>query len=362
MLTYTLAKISKIVSGSFSGDENFEVSRFSIDSRTLSNPANTAFIALRGVRHDGHIFIPELITSGVEVFLVERNFNPPKTEKKVNWIFADNTLTALQELAAWHRQHSKAKVIGITGSNGKTIVKEWIYQSLRDVIPVFRSPRSYNSQVGVPLSVLMIRESDEVAVMEAGISKVSEMELLEKILSPETGIFTNLGEAHQENFSSHEEKLKEKIKLFIHSKTLIYCRDHEEIHRVLRNEFPDKQFVCWGKHPESDFLVSRFDNLSQGITFTLSGKAESTISIPFHDHASFENAMHVAVFLYHSGYDNDFVRNALNGLEPVEMRLEILKGIHSLICYFSKNSINAAPLYYRIFCKAVAPMKTFTRK
>ncbi len=329
MHTYTLAQISKIVSGSLSGDESMEVLRFSIDSRTLSNPMNTAFVALRGERHDGHIYIPELITAGVKVFLVNRDFHPPKTEKKANWIFVNDTLNAIQDLAVWHRKYSKARIIGITGSNGKTIVKEWIYQSLRNELPVFRSPRSYNSQVGVPLSALMIRDSDQVAVMEAGISKKGEMQRLEHILSPETGIITNIGEAHQENFSSYEEKLFEKTRLFIHSKTLIYCRDHEEIHKILRKEFPDKEFLSWGKNPESDFVVRAVNNLPEGVSVSLEGKAKSSVIIPFHDHASFENAMHVAVLLYQMGFNDEFVRNALKGLEPVEMRLEILKGIHN---------------------------------
>jgi Alr-MurF fusion protein len=329
MHTYTLSQISEIVSGSLSGEEGYQVMRFSIDSRTLSNPINTAFVALRGDRHDGHIFIPELISAGVNVFLVDQNYHLPKTEKRVNWIIVKNTLDALQSLAAWHRKQSKAMLIGITGSNGKTIVKEWIYQALRDDLRVFRSPRSYNSQVGVPLSVLMIREHDQIAVLEAGISKKGEMERLEKIILPETGIITNIGEAHQENFTSPEEKLIEKTKLLTHCKTIIYCRDHEEIHRVLREKFPDKKFLCWGKNPEADFRVNSVINLTEGISFKLTGRSENSLNIPFRDHASFENAMHVAVLLYQLGYSDEFVRKALSELEPVEMRLEILKGIQS---------------------------------
>ena len=329
MFRYTLSQVSEIVSGSLSGDQNRGIERFSIDSRTLSNPLNTAFIAIRGERHDGHFFVRELISAGVDVFLVNNDFDSPKTEKKVNWIFVDNTLNALQTLAAWHRAHSNARMIGITGSNGKTIVKEWIYHSLRDSLPVFRSPRSYNSQVGVPLSALMIRERDEIAVLEAGISKPGEMERIERILSPETGIITNLGEAHQENFSSPHEKLFEKIRLFVHSATIIYCRDHEDIHLILRKEFPEKKFLCWGRNPESDFVVSEVDDLPEGIHFSLSGQRKNKIRIPFHDHASLENAMHVAVLLYHLGYSDEFVKNALSEIEPVEMRLEFLKGIHS---------------------------------
>jgi alanine racemase len=329
MTIYTLAHIAKIVSGTLSGEGNLAVQRFSIDSRTLSNSTNTAFIALRGDRHDGHIFIPELVNAGVKVFITDNKFTPPKTEKTVNWIFVKDTLVALQSLAAWHRIHSKASRIGITGSNGKTIVKEWIYQSLHDKVQVFRSPRSYNSQVGVPLSVLMIREHDQIAVLEAGISKKGEMLKLEKIISPETGIITNIGEAHQENFISPEEKLLEKLQLFTHCTTIIYCMDHTEIHRLLRQKFPEKKFLCWGKNPEADFRVVSVTNQAEGITFTLRGKTENNFTIPFHDLASFENAMHVAVLLYHLGYSDEFVRNALSELEPVEMRLEILKGIQS---------------------------------
>jgi Alr-MurF fusion protein len=329
MYTYKLSQISKIVAGSLSGEEGYLVKKFAIDSRTLSDPLNTAFIALRGDRHDGHLYVSELISAGVKVFLVDREFHPPITEKKVNFIFVNNTLDALQSLATWHRKQSKARLIGITGSNGKTIVKEWIYQSLRDQAHVFRSPRSFNSQVGVPLSVLMIRERDEIAVMEAGISKMGEMEKLEKILSPETGIITNIGEAHQENFASSQEKLLEKIKLFANSKTIIYCRDHSEIHDLLQKVYPGKKFLTWGKSPQSDYVVSEIINKPDGIGFNINGKARNAVHIPFHDHASFENAMLVAVLLYHLGFSDETVKNALTELEPVEMRLEILKGIHS---------------------------------
>lgn len=303
--------------------------RFSIDSRTLSNTSGTCFIALRGVRRDGHLYIPELISAGVKIFLVESKFTPPKTKEPLNWIFVNDPLEALQSIAAWHRSHSKARFIGITGSNGKTIVKEWIFQSLRNETKVFRSPRSYNSQVGVPLSILMIQNTDELAVLEAGISKKNEMERLEKIISPEVLILTNIGEAHQENFRSQKEKLLEKIKLAEHSKTIIYCRDHEEVHLAFRESFPHKDFLCWGENKESDFVISRFENKSDGITFGISGKAKNNIHLPFHDHASFENAMHVAALLYHLGYSDEFVRNKLYELEPVEMRLEFLRGINS---------------------------------
>jgi alanine racemase len=329
MNPYTLLQIAKIVSGTLSGDEKVVAERFSIDSRTLSNTTNSVFIALRGERHDGHVFIPELISAGVKIFIVDDEYNPPKQAQAVNWIFVSNTLDALQSLASWHRRQSKARVIGITGSNGKTIVKEWIYQSLRNEIPVFRSPRSYNSQVGVPLSVMMIRERDQIAVMEAGISKKGEMRRLEKMLAPEIGIITNIGEAHQENFSSHQEKLEEKTKLFLHSKTIIYCRDHEDIHGFLRKNFAGKKFLCWGKSPDADYIVRDYKNQPDGIRFRISGKVENEIGIPFHDPASFEDSMHVAVLLYHLGFPGSFIQNALSELEPVEMRLEFLKGIQS---------------------------------
>ncbi len=329
MYSYSPTDIAKIVSGSLSGDDEFRVSRFAIDSRTFTNPVNTAFIALRGERHDGHTFIPELIKAGVKAFIVDSSFTPPKSETAVSFIIVKNTLDALQSMAAWHRKLSKARLIGITGSNGKTIVKEWIYQSLHKQVPVFHSPRSYNSQVGVPLSVLMIRESDQLAVLEVGISKCGEMERLERMLLPEIGIITTIGEAHQENFSSLEEKLLEKIRLFIHSKIIIYCRDHEEIHKVLQKVYPEKTFVCWGKNPESDYCIESIEKLTSGIAIKLGGKAEALINIPFHDHASYENALHTGTLLFHLGYNAEFVIRALSELEPVEMRLEILKGIHS---------------------------------
>lgn len=339
MYSYNLHEINEIISGRLSGDREFLVSRFSIDSRILSNPENTVFIALKGQRHNAHDYIPELILAGVCVFIVEEDFTPPKSDKSLNWIFVANTFAALQTLAAWRRKNSEAEFIAVTGSNGKTIVKEWIYQSLHKENPVFRSPRSYNSQVGVPLSVLMIRQRDRIAVLEAGISQPGEMEKLEKIISPETGIITNIGEAHQENFSSIVEKLEEKIKLFKQSGTIIYCRDHELIHRVLRTTYPKKNFVCWGKHPESDYVVEAVSYPGNMTEINLTGKAKNNLVIPFVDHASFENAMHVATLLYHFKKSNDFVKKALRELEPVEMRLEILKGIHD--CTLISDTYNS---------------------
>lgn len=303
--------------------------RISIDSRTLSNPSDTAFIALKGERHDGHSYIPALILSGVKAFLVNQDYTPPQTKEKLNWILVPDTLEALQTLATWNRKESGAEIIGITGSNGKTIVKEWIYQSLRDNIPVFRSPRSYNSQVGVPLSALMIPENCKFAVLEAGISKPGEMSRLEKIIQPDIVIFTNLGEAHQENFKGMGEKLSEKSRLCSNAKTLICCRDQEMVYRFLKAEFPDKKLISWGQAADADYVIDKIRHTKSGINFRVNRKDKYDFLVPFHDHASLENALHVLTLLFNLGYDYDFIQNALKDFEPVEMRLEILKGVHS---------------------------------
>jgi len=185
-----------------------------LDSRKFSKAAHTIFIAITGNNHDGHLYIHELINKGVEVFLVNKNADIVNFEN-ICYIKVEDTLKALQDLAAYHRaQFKNLTVMGITGSNGKTIVKEWLYYLLRDHYKIVRSPRSYNSQIGVPLSVWQIQPHHNLAIFEAGISKPCEMTSLAKIIQPNIGVLTNIGAAHDAGFENHKQKLEEKSKLF----------------------------------------------------------------------------------------------------------------------------------------------------
>ncbi|MEP6514250.1 MAG: Mur ligase family protein, partial [Parafilimonas sp.] len=194
------------------------------DSRRISFPASSLFFALQTERRDAHIFIKELYERGVKNFVVKKDFDI-SSYTHANFLFTENTLDALQRLAAYHRSQFNYPVIAITGSNGKTVVKEWLYQLLSPDYNIVRSPRSYNSQTGVALSLWQMNETDNLAIFEAGISQAGEMEKLEKMIQPTIGLFTNIGEAHNDGFKNLEEKIKEKLQLFKNANFLICNSD-----------------------------------------------------------------------------------------------------------------------------------------
>ena len=235
-----------------------------IDSRKLLFPGSSIFFAIQGPRQDGHKYIGDLYKRGVRNFIVS---NP--VEKDVylsaNFIQVDDAIDALAKIAAHHRRQYDIPLIGITGSNGKTIVKEWLYQLLHDDYHIARSPKSYNSQVGVPLSVWQMHSVHDLAIIEAGISEPGEMEKLEKIIKPTIGIFTNIGEAHSEGFLNIHHKTKEKLRLFINCDILIYCKDYAEIRNSIAEinqqvgaiEEGEEKFrsFTWSKTQEADLQI-----------------------------------------------------------------------------------------------------------
>ena len=233
-MKYSIDQIATLIGAKRIGYFEGSISFLLTDSRSLSFPEETLFLALRPNHGDGHRYLEELYTRGVRNFVVE---NPPLggIEGSANFLIVPDTLAALQRLAERHRDEFDIPVVGITGSNGKTVVKEWLYQLLTPSKRVTRSPRSYNSQIGVPLSVWMLNEDSEVGVFEAGISEPGEMRRLTNIIQPTIGIFTSLGQAHQENFHSLEEKCREKLSLFDNCEVLIYPADNDTIFRVLKD-------------------------------------------------------------------------------------------------------------------------------
>ena len=237
-MQYKIPEIAAITNGKHVGNNancNTLITRFFTDSRQQGDKSTAMFVALSGERHNGHNYIEGLYLSGFRNFIVSKDFCLSNIYD-ANIIVVDDTLAALKSIAANYRSTFKFPVLGITGSNGKTLVKEWIYQILQSFGTITRSPKSYNSQVGVPLSVLMANETADIGVFEAGISTPNEMQKLESILNPEIGIFANIGDAHQENFIDIEQKVNEKLKLFEHSKLLIYCRNHDIIHNAVSDK------------------------------------------------------------------------------------------------------------------------------
>jgi len=340
MREYFIKDIADITGGKMIGDSVQPVSQVSIDSRTLVPGPGVLFFAIRGERHDGHRFISELYQSGVRNFVVGELPHEYDKPEGAAFIVVKDTLVALQALAAFHRSQYSCPVLGITGSNGKTVVKEWLFQMLRKEKNLCRSPKSFNSQVGVPLSVLLLDEQHEMGIFEAGISKTGEMGKLQAVIRPGIGIMTNIGEAHQENFTSIEQKVAEKIILFKDCHAIIYCADHILIDSVLRERYSDRELVSWSEKNESTVTVTEIQLKEKNTHVRLKySRQESYYILPFIDRASVENALHIITLLLHLGYKSRFIEKGLLSLSPVAMRLELVKGING--CTLINDSYNS---------------------
>ena len=339
-MTYTTSQITQILQAEISATEtNIQIHHLLIDSRRIISPKNSLFFAIKGERHDGHKYIRELHEKGIRNFVVSEEVEP---FPDAVFIKVEDTVFAFQQLAAYHRSQFQIPVIGITGSNGKTVVKEWLHQLLSPEKNIVRSPKSYNSQVGVPLSVWLMNEQHEMAIFEAGISRPSEMEALEKIIHPTIGIFTNIGQAHSEGFSSIQQKVDEKLKLFCECETLIYCIDKDEISEgIQRNGFLKKiKKLTWSKNDKGDLKIKEIKKEKGETAISAIYKnQELKIVIPFVDEASIENAIHCWLLLLHLGCENQTVSDRMCHLTPVAMRLEQKKGTNN--CTIINDSYNS---------------------
>ncbi|RXR35322.1 bifunctional UDP-N-acetylmuramoyl-tripeptide:D-alanyl-D-alanine ligase/alanine racemase [Flavobacterium piscinae] len=299
------------------------IQNVSIDSRSLQNNEFTLFFCIIGPNHNGHDYIQELIEKGVKNFVVSQVVNPTP---EINFLKVEDTLVALQQFAAFYRKKFSFPIIGVTGSNGKTIVKEWLNFLLSPDYNIIRSPKSYNSQVGVPLSVIGINEQHNLGIFEAGISTVNEMQKLEAIIHPTIGILTNIGSAHDEGFENLGQKIKEKLKLFPNVDVLIYNKN-KSIDAFLN---PNIKTFSWSSSDKSaDVLIhhkTTNDKTSLNITID---KTCFKINIPFSDEASIENVIQCLMVMFYFKYDFDTIQNRLSLLYPIEMRLKVKKGINN---------------------------------
>ncbi|MFP9113015.1 bifunctional UDP-N-acetylmuramoyl-tripeptide:D-alanyl-D-alanine ligase/alanine racemase [Flavobacterium sp. RHBU_3] len=312
---------------------DMEIDNVSIDSRSLQNNGGTLFFALTGQNRDGHQFIPALIEKGVQNFVV--NHVPAGSEGKANFFIVPDTLKALQDFAIYYRQLYNFPVIAITGSNGKTIVKEWLNYLLSPDYNIIRSPKSYNSQVGVALSVIGINEHHDLGIFEAGISTVDEMEKLEPIIRPVIGILTHIGSAHDEGFENSAQKVSEKLKLFTHVKTLVLQNNAEVINLV-----PDGVHTfSWGYNDENAVVNIHRVAAAGGTQLTFSYRGSFDINIPFADDASVENAISCAMTMLSLDYSAETIAARMAGLYPVELRLQVKNGIND--CTIIDDSFNA---------------------
>jgi len=316
------------------------VTRILYDSRQYSASEGVLFFAICGKHHNGHQYIEELITKGVKAFVVEEL--PTQSYPEISFYKVDNTLRALQSLARQIRSHSQADIIAITGSNGKTVVKEWLAHLLQPHFKLSKTPKSYNSQIGVPISLWNLQEDDELGIFEAGISQPNEMEQLAQILSPKWGIFTNIGSAHGENFFSLEAKIEEKLKLFSEAEDLIYQADDSLLAQKIEAFADTKQIALhswsWQGKGEFQFILLQRESSSAEISLQWQRKHYS-FALPFGDEASLQNAAHCIVAALLLGLDIEQVKAGLQSLTPVEMRLEMKAGVqNSLIINDAYNS------------------------
>jgi len=337
---YSISEIHKIVEGKAIIINDLVVNSICIDSRRALNPQFTLFVAIKTKKNDGHKYIREMYEKQCRTFLISDDNVDKYTFPDANFIIVDDTIEALQKWAGYHRKKFKYPVIAITGSNGKTIVKEWIYHCLSEVFSIVRSPASFNSQIGVPISLLLLNDSYNLAVFEAGISMPYEMDNLEKIILPNIGIITNIGLAHQENFLTTEDKILEKLKLFKNCNTIIYCRDHLDINDKILQLYSDKNLVTWGMHKDSLITINNVKKNSNYTEISLNTNNKNyKIIIPFVDDASIVNAVHVFAVAYSLNSINDNVLEKFKSLPSIALRLEQRKGKNN--CTIINDSYNS---------------------
>lgn len=338
---YTIEKITTLIGARRVGESEAQIGWLLTDSRSLCFPEATLFFALSSARNDGHRYVGDLYRRGVRNFVVSHLPQSINDYPDANFLVVMSPLEALQRLAERHRDEFDIPVIGLTGSNGKTMVKEWLYQLLSPSMVVTRSPRSYNSQIGVPLSVWLLDTQSEVALFEAGISQPGEMAALRDIIQPTIGVFTSLGDAHQENFRSLEEKCMEKLQLMLHAATVVYDTDDQVVGRCLRKSGYAGEKLGWSlTDPRAAFFVERQESDANGVTVTYRFRdAAGSYHLPFIDEASVKCSYACAVVALHLGIDAEQLDERMRLLEPVAMRLEVKEGQRG--CTLINDSYNS---------------------
>ena len=346
-MKYSIEKVTTLIGARRYGNAEAQVSWLLTDSRSLCFPEETLFFALKTARNDGHRYIQDLYNRGVRQFVVEQvpeHFDTLYPE--ANFLRVPHTLAALQRLAERHRDEFDLPIVGITGSNGKTMVKEWLYQLLLPSMRIVRSPRSYNSQIGVPLSVWLLNEQTQVGIFEAGISQPGEMMALRDIIQPTIGVLTSLGAAHQENFRSMEEKCMEKLELMHDTEAMVYCSDNDIVSRCIRRMNYKGEKISWSTCDEQASLfvkeikplTSQSSVFSTQVTYIYKDE-ENCFVIPFIDQASIEDCITCAAVALHLGLTPADLADRMPKLEPVAMRLEVKEGQRG--CILINDSYNS---------------------
>lgn len=340
-MAYSIHKIADIINAEASLKKDVTIEHLLIDSRRIVFPSTSLFFALSGPRRDGHDFIPEVYERGVRCFVVNKGFDiSPFSD--ADFLFTDDVLQALQNIAAYHRQQFNIPVIGITGSNGKTIVKEWLNQLLQQDYTIVRSPRSYNSQIGVPLSVWQMNDRHTLGIFEAGISTRGEMEHLQKVIRPTVGIFTTIGEAHSEGFKNEMQKVAEKIKLFKGCKELIYHQDDLQAVKGFSDLqslglAESVQLFSWSRKGAATLSIKKSSLTGSQTFIEFEYKSElHSLTIPFTDTISVNNVTTCICTLLYLGYDLATIQQRILQLQPLEMRMQLKRAVNN--CYILNDS------------------------
>ena len=359
-MNYNIEKITTLIGARRIGNADAQIGWLLTDSRSLCFPEETLFFALKTQRNDGHRYIADLYRRGVRNFVVTTVPAAPSLVRSdsiaasvessaglypdANFLVVPSPLAALQRLAERHRDEFNIPIVGITGSNGKTMVKEWLYQLLSPQFSVTRSPKSFNSQIGVPLSVWLLNEQTQVGLFEAGISEMGEMEALSDIIQPTIGVLTSLGAAHQENFRSLEEKCMEKMRLFDGAKVLAYNSDDDIVSRCIRRSGFKGEKIGWSRENISAPLYIEAATTTHSplpslqVTYIYKG-ARGQYSLPFFDEASLQCSFACAAVALYLGVTPDQLAERMSQLEPVAMRLEVKEGQHG--CTLINDSYNS---------------------
>ena len=347
-MKYSIEKITTLIGARRIGEADAQIGWLLTDSRSLCFPEETLFFALKSARNDGHKYIEDLYRRGVRNFVVENkslssHLSSLTSYEDANFLIVPSPLAALQRLAERHRDEFNVPIVGITGSNGKTMVKEWLYQLLLPSQKIVRSPRSYNSQIGVPLSVWLLNERTEIGIFEAGISQPGEMMALRDIIQPTIGVLTSLGAAHQENFRSMEEKCLEKLELMHDTEAMVYCSDNDIVSRCIRRMQYKGEKIAWSQCDEqAAFFVKEIKSLHSPLSTRITyiwQQEENTYTIPFIDEASIEDTTTCAVVALRLGLTPGQLADRMPKLEPVAMRLEVKDGQRG--CLLINDSYNS---------------------
>ncbi|MDR1876133.1 MAG: bifunctional UDP-N-acetylmuramoyl-tripeptide:D-alanyl-D-alanine ligase/alanine racemase [Flavobacteriaceae bacterium] len=334
-MRYSVSELAKIINAKITGNPDKEVTQIFYDSRNIISPKGGVFFAIPAI-HDGHLFMEEAYQKSIRIFVCT---HIPVPHKGASYLIVDNPVEALQKWAAYHLSRYNLETIGITGSNGKTIIKEWLYQCIWEHFTIVRSPKSFNSQIGLSLSVLQATKDHNLGIFEVGISQPGEMDKQEKILHPTIGVLTNVLTAHSEYFKDKEEQIYEKLRLFKNSKVIIYP-DDARVSKLIKETCPDKRLISFGKENSSDIRLLENSFIKDGALLKMVIFGELVeFKIPFIDEASIQNLLCLTAILHELKFDSDFMKEKFQQLQSVSMRLELVKGINN--CLIINDTFNS---------------------